>query len=61
MVGKTQKFHGARSGLYGGCSDGLVPIHFFQVENRIQFRPHPMTFLGFFNREKGAQREEISK
>jgi hypothetical protein len=25
MVGKTQKSHGARSGLYGGCSNG-VPL-----------------------------------
>jgi hypothetical protein len=26
MVGKAQKSHGARSGLYGGCSDGISPI-----------------------------------
>jgi hypothetical protein len=26
MVGKAQKSHGARSGLYGGCSDGVPPI-----------------------------------
>jgi hypothetical protein len=25
MVGKAQKSHGARSGLYGGCSNG-VPL-----------------------------------
>jgi hypothetical protein len=26
MVGKAQKSHEARSGLYGGCSDGVPPI-----------------------------------
>jgi hypothetical protein len=26
MVGKAQKFHGARSGLYGRCLNGLPPI-----------------------------------
>jgi hypothetical protein len=26
MVGKAQKSHGARSGLYGGCSSGVPPI-----------------------------------
>jgi hypothetical protein len=34
MVGKAQKSHGARSGLYGGCSNGVLPIHFFQAEHR---------------------------
>jgi hypothetical protein len=28
MVGKAQKSHGARSGLYGGYSNGVPPIHF---------------------------------
>jgi hypothetical protein len=61
MVGKAQKLHGARSGLYGGCSNGVPPIHLFQVESRIKFRSHPMRFVGFFNHEKGAPRQEISK
>jgi hypothetical protein len=61
MVGKAQKSHGARSGLYGGCSNGVPPIHFFQAENRIQFRSRPMRFLGFSNHEKGALRLELSK
>jgi hypothetical protein len=26
MVGKVQKLHGVRSGLYGGCSNGVPPI-----------------------------------
>jgi hypothetical protein len=38
MVGKAQKSHGARSGLYGGCSDGVPPIHVFQAEHRIHLR-----------------------
>jgi hypothetical protein len=61
MVGKAQKPHGARSGLDGGCSNGVSPIHFFQAEYRIHFRSHPMRFLGFSNHEKGAPRQEISK
>jgi hypothetical protein len=28
VVEKAQKSHGARSGLYGGCSNGVPPIHF---------------------------------
>jgi hypothetical protein len=61
MVGKAQKTHGARSGLYGGCSDGVPPIHFFEAEHIIQFRSRPMQFLGFSNHEKGAPRQEILK
>jgi hypothetical protein len=61
MVGKAQKSHGVRLGPYGGCSSGVPPIHFFQVEHRIQFRSRPMRFLGFSNHEKGATRQEISK
>jgi hypothetical protein len=61
MVGKVQKLHGARSGLYGRCSDGVPPIHFFQAKHRIQFPSCPMQFLGFSNDEKGALRQEISK
>jgi hypothetical protein len=38
MVGKARKSHGARSGLYGGCSNGVPSIHFFQAEHRIQSR-----------------------
>jgi hypothetical protein len=61
MVGKVQISHGTRSGPYGGCSNGVPPIHFFQVENRIKFRSCPMRFLVFSNHEKGAPRQEISK
>jgi hypothetical protein len=61
IVAKTQKSHKARSGLYGGCSNGVPPIHFFQAEHRIRFRSSPMRFLGFSNHEKGAPRQKISK
>jgi hypothetical protein len=61
MAGKAQKSLGARSGLYGGCSNGVPPIHFFQDEHRIQFRSRPMRFLVFSSHEKGAPRQEISK
>jgi hypothetical protein len=32
MVGKAQKLHGVRYGLYGGCSSGVPLIHFFKAE-----------------------------
>jgi hypothetical protein len=54
MVGKAQKSHGARFGLYGGCSKGVQQIHFFQAEHGIQFRSRPMRFLGLSNNEKGS-------
>jgi hypothetical protein len=38
MVEKDQKSHGARSGLYGGCSNGVPPIYVFQPKHRIQFK-----------------------
>jgi hypothetical protein len=37
MLVKAQKSHEERSGLYGGCSNGVPPIHFFQAGHRIQF------------------------
>jgi hypothetical protein len=61
MVGKAQKSHGTRSGLYGGCSNGVPPVHFLQAEHGIQFKSRPMRFLGSSNHEKGAPRQEISK
>jgi hypothetical protein len=61
MVGKVLKSHGARSGLYGICFNGVPSIHFFQAEHRIQLRSRPMRFLGFSSHEKGAPRQEISK
>jgi hypothetical protein len=51
MVGKAQKSHEARSGLYDGCPDRVPPIHFFQGEHRIQLRSRLMRFLGFYNHE----------
>jgi hypothetical protein len=35
MVEKAKKSHGARSGLYGGYSNEVPPINFFQAEYRI--------------------------
>jgi hypothetical protein len=46
MVGKAHKSHGARPGLYGGCSDGAPPIQFFQTEHTTEFRSRSMRFLG---------------
>jgi hypothetical protein len=53
IVGKSQKSHGARSGLYGGCSNGVPPIHFFQAEHRIQFRFRPHAISGLSQPWKG--------
>jgi hypothetical protein len=50
-----------RYGLYGGCSNGISPIHFFQAEHGIQLISRPMWFLVFCNHGKGALRQEISK
>jgi hypothetical protein len=61
MVGKAQKSHGARSGLYDVWSNGVPPIHFFQAEHRIQFRSRPMRFLGLSDHEMEVPRQEISK
>jgi hypothetical protein len=61
VVGEAQKSHGARSGLYGGCSNAVPLIHFFQAEHRIQFWSRSVRFLGFSNHEKGAPKQEISK
>jgi hypothetical protein len=61
MVGKAQKSKGTRSGLYGGCSDEVPPIHFFKAEHRTQFRSRHMGFLVFSNHEKRAPGQEISK
>jgi hypothetical protein len=54
MVGKAQKWHGARSGLYGGYSDDVTPIHFFQAEHRIQFTSRHHAISGLFQPRKGS-------
>jgi hypothetical protein len=43
-----------RSGLYGGCSEGVPPIHFFQAEHRIQFRSRSHAISGLFQPRKGS-------
>jgi hypothetical protein len=52
MVGKAEKSHGARSGMYGGCSNEVPPIHFFQAEHRIQILSHAIP--GLFRPRKGS-------
>jgi hypothetical protein len=61
IVGKAQKSHGTRYGLYNVCSNGVTQIHFWQAKHRIQFTSHPMTFLGIYNHEKGGPRREIPR
>jgi hypothetical protein len=41
------ELYGARSGLYGGCSNGVPPIHFTSliVLHGIGLRPVPATHL----------------
>jgi hypothetical protein len=61
MFGKAQKSHGARSELDSVFGlekmDWWNPIRIFAI----QFRSHPMRFLGCFKHDKGAPRQEISK
>jgi hypothetical protein len=61
MVGKAQKWQGARSGLYGGCSNGVPRSTFSKPNTEFNSDLAPMQFLGFPNHEKGAPRREISK
>jgi hypothetical protein len=60
-IGTCWRCGGERSGLYGGFSNGIPAIQFFQAEHRIQFRSRHMRFLSFCIHEKGAPRQEISK
>jgi hypothetical protein len=61
MVGKAQKSHGARNELNAVFDlekvDGWNPIR----TSAIQCRSRSMRFLIFYNHEKGAPRQEISK
>jgi hypothetical protein len=61
MIGKALKSHGMRSELNSLFSLEKVvqwnPIR----TSAIQYRSHPMQFLGFSSHEKGALRQEISK
>jgi hypothetical protein len=58
MVGKALKLHEARSGLYGGCSNEVPLINFFQAKHGIQFSSSSMQFLGFSNHEKGSPKQK---
>jgi hypothetical protein len=61
MVGKAQKSHRARSELNSVFDlekvDRWNPIRTYAIQSRSRLT----RFLGFSNREKGAQRQEISK
>jgi hypothetical protein len=61
MVAKAQKSHGVRSEL--NSVFGLEKLHWWNSirTSAIQSRSRPMLFLGFYNHEKGAPRQEISK
>jgi hypothetical protein len=52
MVGKAHKSHWERSGLYGGCSNGVPWINFFRTQNWIQISPHAIS--GLFQPWKGS-------
>jgi hypothetical protein len=47
MVGKAQKLHGTRSGLYGGCSDGVPLIHFSKLNTEFNSGLAPCDFWVF--------------
>jgi hypothetical protein len=61
MVGKAQKSHGARCELNSVFRlekvDRWSPIRTYAIQSRSL----PMRFMGFFNNENGALRQEISK
>jgi hypothetical protein len=61
MVGKDQKSHGARSEL--NSVFGLEKVNRWNPirTSIIQSRSRSMRFLGFFNHEKGAPRQENLK
>jgi hypothetical protein len=47
MVGKAQTSHGAISGLYGRCSDGVPPIHFSKPNSELNSDLAPCDFRAF--------------
>jgi hypothetical protein len=47
MDGKAQKSHGARSGLYGGRSNGVPPIHFSRPNTEFNLDLDPCDFWVF--------------
>jgi hypothetical protein len=61
LVAKAQKSHGSRSEL--NYVFGLEKVDRWNPirTSAIQSRSRPMRFLGFYNHEKGAPRQEISK
>jgi hypothetical protein len=54
MVGKAQKSHGSMSGLYGECSNGVPPIHFFpsRTQNSVQISLYAI--FGLYHPWKGS-------
>jgi hypothetical protein len=51
---------GARSGLYGGCSSGVTPIHFFQAEhNSIQYKHHVVNYVFYLVKQCVGNRKVI--
>jgi hypothetical protein len=61
VVGEAQKSHGAKSEL--NSVFGLGKVYWWNPirTSAIQSRFCPVQFLGFFNHEKGALRQEIFK
>jgi hypothetical protein len=47
MNGKAQKSHGTRSELYGGCSNGVPPIHFSRPDTEFNSDLVLCDFLAF--------------
>jgi hypothetical protein len=47
VVGKAYKWHWARSGLYGRCSDGVPPIHFSKPNTEFNSDLTPCDFWAF--------------
>jgi hypothetical protein len=55
MVEKAQKSHGARSGLYGGYSNGVPPSTFSKPNTEFNLDLAPCDFWGFITMKRSSE------
>jgi hypothetical protein len=60
MIGKAQKSHGARSGLYGGCSDGVPPISVSASIGNFQSRNADAPLIFLCHPKKGSFKTTVT-
>jgi hypothetical protein len=62
MVGKAQMWQDvASSGLYGRCSNGVPPIHFFQLNTEFNSDLTPHNFWAFPTMQRKLQGKKFRK